>query len=112
MNRGADTLAVLRDLLSAQRNALRSGDYGGLDRIGARLERALSNLGPPIDRDALMLVRQEAGRTADLIRAAQAGLARARSDMGARRDVSLSTYDAYGRRSNVASAPGRTLSRR
>jgi hypothetical protein len=99
------------EVLAAQRAALRSGDFATLERLAPRLERAIAALDPACDRATLADLRKEAGQTARLIRAAQAGLARARVDLGAAKTAVLTTYDARGRQAMQPGGAGRTIAR-
>lgn len=109
--RDVSRIAAVRTILAAQRSALRKGDYAALSRLSDRLITALSGLDASGNSPALAQLRQEAGHTARLLRAAQAGLARARSDTATARATALTTYDARGRRTDSYPADGRTLAR-
>ena len=105
-------VAALEDLLARQHRALLAGDLTSLEGMDTALERAFGRLGRDgADRDALRRLRTSAARNADLIRAAQAGVAQARASLRAARSVPLSTYDASGRARPTAPAPSRLLAR-
>lgn len=110
-SRRPPTIAAVREIMSAQRAALRKGDYAALNRLSDRLIPAIAGLDPARDGAALALLKEEAGHTARLVRAAQAGLARARADTGSARAAVLTTYDARGYRSGQPAGAGRTLAR-
>ena len=74
-----DPIDTLADLLRDQRAALRAGRLDDLAALVPRMDRALDALGRNGDHRRLERLRGEAAETAALIRAAQAGLARARA---------------------------------
>lgn len=116
MTQTSDALIPILRLLRQQRTALTLGDKAALATAARRLERALSLLPRPLAERDLKVLRREAGDVAELVRAAQSGLERARALIArrtapAQAAAGLTTYDASGRRNGLAPAPGRTLAR-
>lgn len=106
------TTAVIT-LLEAQHKALLIGDLERLGKMEAELPKAFARL----ERDggtleALLQIKQTAARNAQLLTAAQAGVAVARGQLSAARSPGLTTYDAQGRALANGRSPSRDLARR
>lgn len=103
--------ARARSLLEAQHSALLAGDLTRLAEMPDALQSALALLQrEPSAASDMAGLASLAARNAELIRAAQGGLAVLRDRAGRSEPPPLSTYDAGGRRAAQAT-PGRTLSR-
>jgi hypothetical protein len=111
MTPSSRSVARLRTLLEAQGRALLDGDLAALADMPEHLDRALGRLmqDPPSPPDLARLATF-AARNAELIRAAQRGIAQIRDRRIGPGATPLTTYDNAGR--SAQSAPvGRTLSR-
>ncbi|MEJ6393041.1 hypothetical protein V8J82_07240 [Gymnodinialimonas sp. 2305UL16-5] len=100
----------LHGLLDDQRAALLAGDLTSLEHMAPSLEATLlrvANHGA--SRDEAEALRAKAARNAELIQAAQSGVAQVRSKLSEVRDTALTTYDASGRSSSDLSAASRTI---
>ncbi|VDC20354.1 hypothetical protein [Pseudogemmobacter humi] len=95
----------LENVLAETRAALLAGDFAALDllalRTGEILDAPLSG-GP----ETLRRLQVMAGENAGLIEAAARGIAAARQRL--RRQETLTTYDASGRRGTIAAQPSAT----
>lgn len=103
--------ARLEDLLDQTRDALVDGKLDALDKLAAEF-LALADALPRLDRDEAERIKMKAHRNAVLLQAAQRGFHAARRRVAELRSgPSLSTYDAAGRRAQIA-APSTTAPRR
>ncbi|AHM03698.1 hypothetical protein roselon_01310 [Roseibacterium elongatum DSM 19469] len=102
---------AVRALFAAQRAALRAGQFSDPALVSERVMAAISALDPVRDRAALAALKDEARHTANLLRAARDGVARARGEMRSAQSTVLTTYDAYGQRKGPSAGGGRTLAR-
>jgi len=92
---------ALEDLLDRAAEALLTGDLAALDALAPRLEAAAAE--PPADRTAAERVQQKALRNARLLEAAGRGVKAARNRLAEiTRGSTLTTYDAFGRKSAIA----------
>lgn len=97
IGRRKSAVETINELLQSQKTALLSGDLKALGKIEAPLERALEMLkSDRADRADLTRIQSFAGRNAELLAAAQKGIAMARAQVAKRGPDGLSTYDAQG----------------
>jgi len=97
IGRRKSAIETVEELLKDQKAALLEGDLSALGKIEAPLERALQMLkSENAERADLERVQIAAGRNANLLAAAQRGIAMARSQVAKRGPDGLSTYDAQG----------------
>lgn len=111
MTRSDRSVARVHALLDLQRQALFTGDLTALSDLPDQLDTALHQLArdpPPAAQMAAL--RSLAARNADLLLAAQRGIAQIRERNAITPPSGLATYDAAGRRAPVLSA-NRTLAR-
>lgn len=101
-------------LLSTQRDALLAGDIEYLTSVSSKLETAISKLRGMSTRPskALQKIATNAQRNAELIAAAQRGVARARERFSEATAPRLATYGLDGQRVSTGSDTGRILARR
>jgi hypothetical protein len=111
MTSASRSVARAQSLLEGQGRALLNGDLAALAEMPEQLDRALQMLmqDPPPSADLVRLATL-AARNAELIRAAQRGIAQTRDRRSASGVSALTTYDNAGRSTPVAPV-GRTLSR-
>lgn len=105
------SVARVRTLLEAQGRALLDGDLAMLAGMPEDLDHALDKMmQAPAARSDLVRLAVLAARNAELIRAAQRGIAQVRDRQSGPGAPHLTTYDNTGRRARSAPV-GRTLSR-
>lgn len=105
-------IATVTTLMERQRQALLTGDLAALAPLPERLEQALQRLtATHPDQRHLDVVQAAARHNAQLLLAAQRGLAQTRARQARHGAPPLTTYDASGRQAG-APEDGRLLSRR
>lgn len=115
-NNSSEAIETLEGLLDAERHAIRSGEFAGLEtlaRVKSDLLDQISANPPPDGAAALERVRAKANANQGLLAAALKGVraAQRRLDMIHRASRSLNTYDSMGRAKSIDSGTG-TVERR
>lgn len=106
-----DAVPALERLLEAERAAIRSGDFAGLERLAAEAERMAGRLGAEAGPAALQRLRNRAEANRRLLAAAIRGVEAARARLEVIMSGGLSTYDDRGR-TQALSGPSRAVERR
>lgn len=112
----AEDLAALERLLDREREALVTGDLGGLAALLDAKSALIGRLGPrqPGERPALDRLKEKALRNQALLDGARLGLRQAVRRIGASRETgrAFDTYDRAGHRHRIGpDTPGRVEKR-
>jgi hypothetical protein len=100
----ADTPGALNELFDREREAILSGRFDVLERLGAEKQRLIGLVeGASTGRDVLERLQHKADRNHGLLQAMKSGVASAMKRVAGLQDrpASLRTYDASGRQQHL-----------